>query len=48
MKELQKYESPNLEVIEFFVERGFQASYVPDTENAGEGKEPDQNEQWGW
>ena len=47
MKELQKYERPNLEIIEFFVEQGFNASMVP-TENAGEGNGSDKNETWGW
>lgn len=48
MKELRKYEKPNLEIIEFLVEEGFNASYVPDGENAGEGNGPDENETWGW
>lgn len=46
MKELQKYERPNLEVIEFFVEQGFNASMAP-SENAGEGYGPDTDDTWG-
>lgn len=48
MKELQKYERPNLEVIEFLVEAGFGDSLVVDKENAGGSNGPDENETWGW
>lgn len=47
MKELQKYERPNLEVIEFLVEAGFGDSLVQ-SENAGEGNGSDKDETWGW
>lgn len=46
MKELQKYERPNLEVIEFLVEAGFGDSLVQ-SENAGEGNGPDIEDTWG-
>ena len=47
MKKLHEYESPNLEIIEFFVEQGFAGSLLFDEENAGEGNGPDENEEWG-
>ncbi len=47
MKKLHEYESPNLEIIEFFVEQGFAGSLLFDDENAGEGNGPDNEAEWG-